>query len=233
MDQFTNFFALTVYKSKINLKENERNELIDEITNQKKKRKNTDYVPETRAWTGDTQGYEYLYLNSKFQNLFKQIEKHVLIYIKKFGFDTNKINIYFQRAWATVSTKNQNISSHDHPQSHISFAYYLKKSKLDGGITFIDNHKHNEFIKNSFGSKILIEQKVIEKSTFFNSNSVNIIPEQDDIIIFPSKTLHATQTNNTEDTRISISADITIISKNTTKIEQLITPIDKWKKFAD
>ena len=233
MDQFINFFALTIYKSKINLKENERNELIDEITNQKKKRKNTDYVPETRAWTGDTQGYEYLYLNSKFKNLFKQIENHVLIYIKKFGFDTNKINIYFQRAWATVSTKNQNISSHDHPQSHISFAYYLKKSKLDGGITFIDNHKHNEFIKNSFGSKILIEQKVIEKSTFLNSNSVNLIPEQDDIIIFPSKTLHATQTNNTEDTRISISADITIISKNTAKIEQLITPIDKWKKFAD
>ena len=233
MDQFINFFALTIYKSKINLKENERNELIDEITNQKKKRKNTDYVPETRAWTGDTQGYEYLYLNSKFKNLFKQIENHVLIYIKKFGFDTNKINIYFQRAWATVSTKNQNISSHDHPQSHISFAYYLKKSKLDGGITFIDNHKHNEFIKNSFGSKILIEQKVIDRSTFFNSNSVNLIPEQDDIIIFPSKTLHATQTNNTEDTRISISADITIISKNTAKIEQLITPIDKWKKFAD
>ena len=109
----------------------------------------------------------------------------------------------------------------------------MKKSKLDGGITFIDNHKHNEFIKNSFGSKILIEQKVIERSTFFNSNSVNLIPEQDDIIIFPSKTLHATQTNNTEDIRISISADITIISKDTTKIEQLITPIDKWKKFAD
>ena len=78
----------------------------------------------------------------------------MLSYIKKFGFNTNKINIYFQRAWATVSRKNQNISSHDHPQSHISFAYYLKKSKLDGGITFIDNHKHNEFIKNSFGSNL-------------------------------------------------------------------------------
>ena len=79
----------------------------------------------------------------------------------------------------------------------------------------------------------MIEQKVIEKSTFLNSNSVNFSPEQGDIVIFPSKTLHATQTNNTEDTRISISADITVISKNTAKIEQLITPIDKWKKFAD
>ena len=233
MDQFINFFALTIYKSKINLKEDERNELIDEIISQKKKSDNTNYISENRAWTGDTQGYEYLYLNPKFQNLFKLIEEQVLIYVKKFGFNTNKINIYFQRAWATVSSKNQNISSHDHPQSHISFAYYLKKSKLDGGITFIDKHKHNEFIKNSFGSRTLIEQKVIEKSTFLNSNSVNFSPEQDDIVIFPSKTLHATQINNTENTRISISADITVISKNTAKIEQLITPINKWKKFAD
>ena len=57
MDQFINFFALTLYKSKINLKEKERNELIDEITNQKKKRKNTDYVTEKRAWTSKTQRY--------------------------------------------------------------------------------------------------------------------------------------------------------------------------------
>ena len=39
MDQFINFFALTIYKSKINLKEDERNELIDEIVSQKKKKR--------------------------------------------------------------------------------------------------------------------------------------------------------------------------------------------------
>ncbi|MBA1338520.1 MAG: putative 2OG-Fe(II) oxygenase [Pelagibacterales bacterium] len=231
MEQFLNFFSLTIYKSKISLDENERNNLIDEILNQKKKTNDENNKPEKRAWTGDTQGYEYLYLNPKFQNLFKDIEKHVLNYIKKFNFDTNKINIYFQRAWATVSNKNESISSHDHPQSHISFAYYLKKNKQDGGISFIDNHKHSEFIKNSFGSKTLINQKIIKESTFFNSNSVNLLAEQDDIIIFPSKTLHGTQINNTNESRISISADITIISKDSEKIEQLITPIDKWKKF--
>ena len=232
MEQFINFFALTVYKSKINLDEKERNELINEIVNQKKKINDKSNKTERRAWTGDTQGYEYLYLNPKFKNLFNLIEQHVLNYIKKFEFDVDKINIYFQRAWATISNKSENISSHDHPQSHISFAYYLKKSKSDRGISFIDNHKHNEFIKNSFGSKSLINQKVIKENTLFNSNSVNLLPEQDDIIIFPSKTLHATQINNTNDTRISISADITVISKNSEKIEQLITPIDKWKKFS-
>ena len=46
MDQFINFFALTIYKSKINLKENERNELIDEIISQKKKSDNTNYISE-------------------------------------------------------------------------------------------------------------------------------------------------------------------------------------------
>ena len=31
--------------------------------------------------------------------------------------------------------------------------------------------------------------------------------------------------------RISISADISIISKESENIENLITPVDKWKKF--
>ena len=107
--------------------------------------------------------------------------------IEETNSNTNKINIYFQRAWATVSTKNQNISSHDHPQSHISFAYYLKKSKLDGGIAFIDNHKHNEFITGLFGSKTG-GRNVIKKMNALNASAVNIEAEEDDIVIFPSKT---------------------------------------------
>ena len=41
----------------------------------------------------------------------------------------NKIDLYMTRSWATVSMGKERISKHKHKQSHISFAYYLKKNE--------------------------------------------------------------------------------------------------------
>ena len=35
----------------------------------------------------------------------------------------------------------------------------------------------------------------------------------------------------TEDERISISADVSIVAKNSENIEHLLTPVNKWMKF--
>jgi len=55
--------------------------------------------------------------------------------------------------------------------------------------------------------------------------------EVDDIVIFPSKSLHSVLPSVTNEDRISISADVSIITKNSTNSESLLTPIDKWEKF--
>ena len=54
-------FPLLIYKNKIELTEDERNVLIKEIYNQKSKSKNPTYTTKTSAWTGDAQGFEFLY----------------------------------------------------------------------------------------------------------------------------------------------------------------------------
>ena len=43
--------------------------------------------------------------------------------------DNKLIDIYIQRSWATISEGEERIKKHRHFQSHISFAYYLKKNK--------------------------------------------------------------------------------------------------------
>ena len=43
--------------------------------------------------------------------------------------------------------------------------------------------------------------------------------------------MHSTSPNKANEERISISADISIITKESENIENLITPIDKWMKF--
>ena len=65
------------------------------------------------------------------------------------------------------------------------------------------------------------------KANFFNARIVNIHPKVDEIYIFPSKSIHSTSPNKTNEERISISADISIITKESENIENLITPIDK------
>ena len=78
MQKIFNFFPLTVYKSTLSLSENEKNEMIEEVRLMEKKSKNLDYKSATKAWTGDTQGFEYLHNNPKFKNLFIQINNCLL-----------------------------------------------------------------------------------------------------------------------------------------------------------
>ena len=226
-------FPLTIYKSKILISDDEKETLVKEVYEMEKKRANPEYKANNRAWTGDTQGHEYLYKNPKFSNLFKQIETHVKKYLGYLSLDANRLDLYFQRAWATISRNFENINFHNHAQSHISFAYYLKKNKSDAKILFSNESRQNEILGNLFSSQTLYEKKIIKKIDLVNSNQMNLDIEEDDIVIFPSKTMHGTESNVNNDVRISLSADISIISKDSANLEHLITPVENWKKFSN
>ena len=55
--------------------------------------------------------------------------------------------------------------------------------------------------------------------------------EQDSIIIFPSKTPHATAPNKSEQPRVSISGDVTIMLKDSKGFEHLMPNFKNWTKF--
>ncbi len=55
--------------------------------------------------------------------------------------------------------------------------------------------------------------------------------EENDIILFPSKTLHSTEPNKTNNERISISGDITFLSKDSSFLEHLTPRFENWNKL--
>ena len=55
--------------------------------------------------------------------------------------------------------------------------------------------------------------------------------KEGDIVIFPSKTIHSTQPNASNKERISISADISLIAKDSKLLEHLTPPISNWQKM--
>tara|TARA_B100000787_G_C16162741_1_gene282271 strand:- start:620 stop:1321 length:702 start_codon:yes stop_codon:yes gene_type:complete len=226
-----NLFPLTIYKSKIELDMLEKESLENEIFLMEKNTKNQDYKTHNKAWTGDTQGFANLHHNKKFENLFNQIKVHIQNYLEKLHIDTKQTNIYYQRAWATISRGLENISPHIHAQSHVSFAYYLKKSSSESKILFLDQNKNNEIIPGLFSSKSINKKNIIKERDEHNTSAITFDVEEDDIVIFPSKTLHSTQANIKNDLRISLSADITILAKDSENLEHLIPAFKDWKKF--
>ena len=88
----------------------------------------------------------------------------------------------------------------------------------------------NEIAKNIFTNS-KIEKSLIFKANAYNSDKSIFDLNQDTIIIFPSKTPHATASNQSGLPRISISGDITIMLKDSKGFEHLMPSFKNWTKI--
>ena len=226
-----NFFPLSILQDHIKLADDEKLSLINDIRIMKNNSNNSSYQKSDASWTGDTQGYEYIFNNPKFNNLFFNIKKKIEIYLDFLKVDKDQIETYIQRSWATISVGSEVISKHQHLQSHLSFAYYLKKNIEDSNFIIHDDNKKNEFIPGLFGSKTLVQKKLLKEVSFATATRIALDVKEDDIVIFPSKTLHSTDQIKTNSERISISGDVVFLAKNTNNIEHLMPNFKNWKKL--
>tara|TARA_B110000008_G_scaffold262579_1_gene285069 strand:+ start:129 stop:821 length:693 start_codon:yes stop_codon:yes gene_type:complete len=226
-----NIFPSSIIQDKILIDKEIKKEMIEEIKTMLLNSKNKDDKGEQDSWTGDTQGFEYIFENEKFNILLQEIKKTIIKYIKHLGIDDDKIDIYMTRSWATVSNGKERILRHKHKQSHISFAYYLKKDLEDSNIVFYNEHFQNEIIPGLFTSRTMRAGGVLKQTNLFNASSLDIKIEEDDILVFPSKTLHGTQPNKLNKGRISISGDVICVAKNSELLETMMPPINNWNKM--
>ena len=232
--QSYNFFTRAfnaVSPIQINLDKGEKNILINKIKDMKNNSKNSKYKVNDASWTGDTQGHEYLHKDLNFNNLFVKINEKIENYLDFLKVDKNQIETYISRSWATISSGKEVISKHQHLQSHVSFAYYLKKISSDSNFIVYDEEKKNEFIPGLFGSKTLVQKKLIKEITLASATKISLPVNEDDIVIFPSKTLHSTDQIKTNNDRISISGDIIFLAKDTNTLEHLTPSFENWKKL--
>ena len=98
-------------------------------------------------------------------------------------------------------------------------------------LMIFDEVVRNEVIPGLFGSLTAFKRKILKELNVLNASQYTINVKEDDIILFPSKTPHATQPTNTNDERISISADIVCIAKSSEILEHLTPPFENWTKM--
>ena len=102
---------------------------------------------------------------------------------------------------------------------------------MDSKFVVYDDVKRNEFIPGLFGSKTLIQKKIIKEITFNTATQISLDVKENDIVIFPSKTPHSTEQTRENIERISISGDVIFLAKNTNLIEHLTPNFKNWKKL--
>jgi len=228
-EKFTDLFPLSVYRDRLGVEASQRGQLAEIILSDEQRKPTP--VGEETAWLGDTSGHEFLFDVPEFAPLFEKIAAAVKEYVEGLGVQTNRLNFYFQRSWATVSREGQRIFEHAHLQSHVSFAYYLQKPADGGGIYFSVAEHPNELAEGLFSIQKSDDGILSPSGSPRAMNRIYLEPEEDEIVIFPSKTLHSTAPNMTATPRISISADVVLTLKDSGGHESLMPPVERWKQF--
>jgi len=221
-------FPLTVFRDKIVIPQKEKKEIINFILNSEKKTKNIK-KRKGDAWLGDTRGHEYLFKNPLMKKLANLVSEKIRLYTNMLSLENDKLCFFYQRSWATITKTQENIQPHSHDQSNISFAYYLLKPKNSGNIRFLSDPP-NEIAKGLF-HKEKLNLGLLKSISGRNTPTVDLNIEEDDIVIFPSKTKHATTPNVTANPRISISGDVTILLKDSFGHERLMPHFNNWQQF--
>jgi uncharacterized protein (TIGR02466 family) len=225
MSEFIDLFALSVFRQKLEIDAGYREKLCARILEMERPQ------PEVEsAWLGDTSGYEFLFRDPDFAGLFRSIGNAIRAYTEGLGLNNELLSFYYQRSWATVSREGQRIFEHTHQQSHLSFAFYLQKPADGGGIYFSAAEHPNEFASGLF-TLSKEEMQIIKRPGSRTLNRIYVEPEEGEILVFPSKTLHSTAPNMTSQPRISISADIVVTLTESHGHETLMPAIENWQKF--
>ena len=219
------FMPFSVFKDIININNSQKAIMIKRILDIKNSNQNSN-----SAWTSDINGEQFLLRNKFFRKLYKEIGTKVKEYASTLNINIEMIDFYMQRSWATVCNKNEYLNPHKHWQSNISFAYYLKKPLNSGNIVFSFNENPNE-IANKLFSYDKLKKGLLHDINNLNQTVFEIDAMEDEIVIFPSKTAHSTMRNLSNEDRISISGDISIMLKNSNEFEHLLPNPNLWQRF--
>jgi uncharacterized protein (TIGR02466 family) len=129
-------------------------------------------------------------------NLEKRIYDAVNDYVDRIGWlSPRKFSI--RGSWINILQQDVNHTHHCHPGYLISGTYYYRVSEKQGSISF--NNPNSIMMYCQFPQGQLCPQ------------TVDIIPDDGDIVLFPSWLIHSTRKNKSLEERISIAFNIDYI----------------------
>jgi uncharacterized protein (TIGR02466 family) len=225
MSDVINAFPLTIYRDSVAVEATARSAMIAAILEMAERKSNQ--TPGS-TWTGDLNGFEALHNDDRFADLFGSFSGPLGRYLELLRIDARKVGLYYTRSWGTVSRHGEATQAHSHLQAHISLVHYLRKPPDSSGISFMSNEVPNQFAPNIFNEQML-ECGLLKEIQQLNARRIYLNPNQDDVLIFPSKTMHTIVPNNSVEPRISIAVDIVATVKESAGLEYVLPSLETWK----
>ena len=163
------------------------------------------------SWTGDVHRVDRLHFDDRMEWLTQNVARHAEAYLRLLGHDLDKCAVHIQRSWPVIAVKGQRVARHAHHTAHISAVYYVSSptSGKGGRIEFFNDNPPNE-IQRGIGSTMT--GGYTERNSL-NYGSAAYEPKPGRLLLFPSKTTHAVEPNETDEQRISISFDLIVTSR--------------------
>ena len=134
-------------------------------------------------------------VSSTFEDLEKQINKHVAKFVKHLEMDINPKELKMTSCWVNIMPTDVIHTMHIHPLSVISGTYYVQTPKNCSAIKFEDPRLE------AFMASPPRKHNAKEHNQRFHS----LEPKAGNVVLFERWTRHEVPMNNASDERISIS----------------------------
>ena len=134
-------------------------------------------------------------------NFIKNISPCIEKVMTDMNWEKKKQSVKISNMWAIINTGGSTNSRHQHGNSTISGAYYVRAPKNCGDIVFYDPRPAPVFYYPASVS-----------SNSLNSQISSITPKEGALILFPSYVDHSVNENLSNEERIVISFNVTIHS---------------------
>jgi len=214
-------FPLLVYENKVSCHNQFKQKFLSNFESEKFPTLLSEGQSESTFLTGEFFNKTKIHKNKEYDFFFSELYLHCKSYVELLGLDSEKLNFFIMKSWLVLhESPHQTMNDHVHPESNISFAYYLSCPEGAQNFYVVNSSKQNElspdcfFIGNNSRSSHF---QILKSCNSFNENSHSIKSEEGKIIMFPGwKTPHGTKSERFDSgqcLRIAISGDIKITLK--------------------
>jgi len=207
-------FGLPIYKTKINEKSYEKENITKIILNNFNKQKIRN------KWSLDSFETNELHHSNMDENnpKFKKPDYSSLMpvytkIIKDYfnSMNLNKFNFTFEVANYTCMTKGNQMSSHIHAKCDFSAIHYLKfDEKINDSTMFHNKNSYSKFFNYIYPNinKIMVNEDINNSWTF---DHFKLATKEDDFLIYPAVLEHSVPKIKSNEPRITIVLNINIV----------------------
>ena len=192
------FFSTPVWIDQINdfevINDNLKNYIYQE------REKNPDGVKKSNVKGWHSEGFDLK--NESLKRFINEISNNIGTAVKDMGWDLETQLVRITNMWAIINKDRAFNERHHHGNSSLSAAYYVKAEENSGDIIFFDPRQANVF-----------HHPTSREANSLNCQVQSVSPKAGTLVLFPSYLEHKVDENLSNEERIVVSFNISLIRK--------------------